>query len=64
MPEIIVLDTHIWLWLINGNTDQFPTHWREQFTSAHKVGISPVSCYEIALAHKRGRLRLTGSALD
>jgi len=62
--EVIVLDTHIWLWLINGNFDQFPSHWQKQFESAAKVGVSPVSCYEIALAHQRGRIRLPGTAQE
>jgi PIN domain nuclease of toxin-antitoxin system len=29
MSEVIVLDTHIWLWLISANFDQFPSHWRD-----------------------------------
>ncbi len=24
MSEVIVLDTHIWLWFINANLDKFP----------------------------------------
>ncbi len=58
MSEIIVLDTHIWLWLINGEFDRFPAAWIEQFELAESMGVSPFSCYEIALAHKRGRLEL------
>lgn len=57
MSEIIVLDTHIWLWLINANLDRFPAHWYEQIESASRVAISPISCYEIALAHEKGRIR-------
>jgi PIN domain nuclease of toxin-antitoxin system len=49
MSEVIVLDTHIWLWLINANFDQFPSRWRDSIESATRVGISPMSCYEIAL---------------
>jgi len=62
MSEVIVLDTHIWLWLINANFDQFPSHWRDQIESANRVGISPISCYEVALAHQRGRIELPYSA--
>jgi len=61
MPQVIVLDTHIWLWLINSNFDQFPSSWREQFEIASRLGVSPISCYEIALAHRRDRIRLSGS---
>jgi PIN domain nuclease of toxin-antitoxin system len=58
MSEIIVLDTHIWVWLINGDFDKFPASWIEQFELAESLGVSPLSCYEIALAHQRGRLEL------
>jgi PIN domain nuclease of toxin-antitoxin system len=57
MSEIIILDTHIWLWLINANFAEFPASWRERIESAARVGISPVSCYEIAMAHQKGRSR-------
>lgn len=64
MPEIILLDTHIWLWLINANYDQFPNHWQEQIEAAPQVGVSPISCYEIALAHQRGRIKLPYAATE
>ncbi len=56
MPEVIVLDTHIWIWLINQEFNRFPESWREIIETAEQVGISPVSCFEVALAHQRGRL--------
>ncbi|USR91246.1 PIN domain-containing protein [Phormidium yuhuli AB48] len=59
MPKIIVLDSHIWVWLIHGYFDRFPNHWLDQFQSASLIGISPVSCYEISLAVHKGRLRLS-----
>jgi len=62
MSEIIVLDTHIWLWLVNANFEQFPSSWLTQFELADRIGVSPLSCYEIALAQKRGRLELTCTA--
>ncbi|MBC1223489.1 type II toxin-antitoxin system VapC family toxin [Nostoc sp. UCD121] len=58
MSEIIILDTHIWIWYINRELDQFPTSWLEIIETANQVRISPVSCYEVALAQQRGRLLL------
>ena len=58
MSEIIILDTHIWLWYINSNFDQFPAHWRSRIESANQVGVSSLSCFEIALAHQKGRIEL------
>jgi PIN domain nuclease of toxin-antitoxin system len=62
MSEIIVLDTHVWLWFINGNLDRFPSHWLDKIEAASRVGVSPASCYEIALAHNRGRIELLSTA--
>jgi PIN domain nuclease of toxin-antitoxin system len=62
MPEIIVLDTHIWFWLMNQEFERFPAHWRDLIDAAKLVGVSPVSCYEIALANQRNRLQLPCAA--
>lgn len=58
MSEIIVLDTHIWFWLISEDWNRFPASWREEIESAERVGVSPISCYEIVLAQQKGRLNL------
>lgn len=59
MSEVIVLDTHIWFWFINQEFERFPATWRETIETASQVGVSPVSCYEIALAQQKGRLALS-----
>ena len=64
MSEVILLDTHIWLWLINGNFEKFPSQWLDKIESADRVGVSPLSCYEIALAHDKGRILLPSTAQD
>ncbi|MEB3193191.1 MAG: PIN domain-containing protein [Snowella sp.] len=58
MSQIILLDTHIWFWFINQEYDKFPQHWVDIIEMADKVSISPVSCYEIALAEQKKRLQL------
>ena len=58
MSDVMILDTHIWIWFINQEFDRFPTDWREAIETADQVGVSPVSCFEVALAHQRGRLML------
>ena len=58
MSQIIVLDTHIWFWFITQEFHRFPTNWRHAIETAELVGISPVSCYEIAQAYQHGRLEL------
>jgi PIN domain nuclease of toxin-antitoxin system len=58
MSQIIILDTHIWVWFITQEFQRFPAPWREAIETAEQVGISPISCFEVALAHQRGRLEL------
>lgn len=64
MPEVIVLDTHVWLWLVNGNFENLPEHWLSELEAASRVAVCSISCYEIALAHKRGRINLPGSTQE
>ncbi|MGB3612764.1 MAG: type II toxin-antitoxin system VapC family toxin [Elainellaceae cyanobacterium] len=58
MPQMILLDTHIWFWLITQEFERFPKGWRDIIETAPTVGISVISCYEIALARDKGRLEL------
>lgn len=58
MSKIIVLDTHIWIWFVTQEFERFPSHWREEIETVEKVGIWPVSCYEVALAQQKSRLEL------
>jgi PIN domain nuclease of toxin-antitoxin system len=58
MSEIIILDTHIWVWYINQELENFPSSWLEMIETTSKVAISSISCYEVALAQQRGRLML------
>jgi PIN domain nuclease of toxin-antitoxin system len=58
MFEMIVLDTHIWYWWINEEYSRFPNSWLAQIENADKIVVSPVSCFEIALANQRGKLEL------
>ena len=58
MSEMVILDTYIWFWLINGSFDRFPMQWLEQIRQADIVAVSAISCYEIALAYNKGRLAI------
>ncbi len=39
MSEIIVLDTHIWFWLINSDFERFPSSWLERFELANILAV-------------------------
>jgi PIN domain nuclease of toxin-antitoxin system len=62
MSQVIVLDTHIWFWLMTQDYGRFPSHWRDIIETAEEVGVSAISCFEVALAQQRGRLELPCSA--
>ena len=58
MPEVIVLDSHIWFWWINLEHHRIPPTMLAEIEQAPRVGVSRVSCFELALANRRGRLEL------
>ena len=64
MPEVIVLDSHIWFWWSNLEYGRFSADCRRQIEQSERVGVSPVSCFELALAHRSGRLQLPCEARD
>ena len=56
---MIVLDTHVRCWLINLEHERLPSGLVEDIENAPRVGVSAVSCFEVAMAHRRGRLELS-----
>jgi PIN domain nuclease of toxin-antitoxin system len=55
---VIVLDTHIWYWWINGDEARLSSAQAREIESAPRIGVAAVSCYELAYAVKRGRIVL------
>jgi PIN domain nuclease of toxin-antitoxin system len=59
---MIVLDTHVWIWWVHGDERLTPT--QAQAIAANEtdtIGISAISCWEIAKLVERRRLELPGS---
>lgn len=56
---MILLDTHIWLWWVDGDA-QLPQAFREliQGREAQGLGVSAITCWEIAMLVGRGRIAL------
>ncbi|WP_040433071.1 PIN domain-containing protein [Chlorobium ferrooxidans] len=46
---MIILDTHIWLWWINGDTRNLDQSRIDQIVSADEVAVSAISCFEYLL---------------
>jgi PIN domain nuclease of toxin-antitoxin system len=56
---MIVLDTHIWIWWVHG--DPQLTEIQTKFLEEHEgdgLGVSIISCWEVAKLVERGRLDL------
>lgn len=55
---MIVLDTHIWLWWINRDETRFKPAWIARIGSTEPVGVSAISCFEVAWLTHHGRIEL------
>ena len=58
---MIVLDTHIWVWWVHGDEQLTPAQ-RDAITANETdlIGVSAISCWEIAKLVEYGRLELPG----
>jgi PIN domain nuclease of toxin-antitoxin system len=56
---MIILDSHIWFWWVNLEHNRMPSPMLAEIENESHVGVSPVSCFELALAQHRGRLALS-----
>lgn len=55
---MIVLDTHIWLWWVNEDQRQIKPVWQSRIADCDEVGVSPISCFEVAWLEHHGRIAL------
>lgn len=57
---MILLDTHIWIWLVNESKDLSDQNRQIiELREADGLGISIISCWEVAKLVELGRLQLT-----
>jgi len=56
---MIILDTHIWVWWVQGDTKLTKQHqnWLQQYES-QGLGVSIMSCWEVAKLVEIGKLTL------
>ncbi len=55
---MIVLDTHAWLFWVNDSTDLISEKALETIQSENTLGVSVISCWEIAMLVSKERLKL------
>ncbi|MDC0676476.1 type II toxin-antitoxin system VapC family toxin [Sorangium atrum] len=56
---MIVLDTHVWVWWVQRD-ERLSSAWAELIrqSEANGLGVSAISCWEVAKLVERGRLAL------
>jgi PIN domain nuclease of toxin-antitoxin system len=59
-PDLLLLDTHVWLWLVAGSPDLSTEarHTIERAAATGTLRIAAISLWEIALLASRGRIVL------
>lgn len=55
---MIILDTHIWLWWVNDETNSMKAQWMELINHTSEVGVSAISCFEVAWLQRHDRIIL------
>jgi len=55
---MIALDTHVWVFLVSGNTQNIPSKTLKQIEKSEKLYLCAISCWEVALLAKKGRLKI------
>jgi PIN domain nuclease of toxin-antitoxin system len=55
---MIVLDTHVWLWWVNQDTQRLKPEWLARLEGPEDVGVSAISCFEVAWLERHGRIAL------
>lgn len=55
---MIVLDTHIWLWWVNNDSFNLKPEWLNRIQGSEEVGISAISCFEVAWLERHERIAL------
>ena len=64
--HLLLLDTHIWLWLMDGDSiinKRFANTF-EHLREEGKILISPISFWEVGMLAEKGRIELDRDVLD
>ncbi|VAX29683.1 hypothetical protein MNBD_NITROSPIRAE01-488 [hydrothermal vent metagenome] len=65
--ELILLDTHVWIWLLNGN-DQLISKTClsviNQSVQSSNIRVSAISIWELGMLESKGRIQIPTNCLD
>ena len=59
-----LLDTHIWLWLLQSPQRILPDTGRQLADPTNELWLSSISTWEALTLHRKGRIRLPGEPVD
>ncbi len=65
--ELLVLDTHIWIWAINGNEERLSQQCLEAIKQAGAngcLGVSAISVWEVGMLESKGRVHFQKVCMD
>jgi PIN domain nuclease of toxin-antitoxin system len=65
--DLLILDTHIWLWAINGNVDRLSSEGLKAIETASQnsqLGVCAISVWEVGMLESKGRVQLGKVCLD
>ncbi len=60
----LLLDTHVWLWLLNKETEKLSDDCLSAIVSAEKLSVSAISVWEIGMLESKGRIQLQKTCID
>ncbi len=65
--ELHVLDTHVWIWMVNGGPERLlggATDAIRRAAGESSLGVSAISVWEVAMLESKGRLQLQMDCLE
>ena len=63
----LLLDTHIWLWYAEGDSDRLPPSSVKKLEQARRedgLRVSSISVWEVGIQHAKGRIQLSTPLRD
>ena len=60
----LLLDTHIWLWLLQSPQRVLPNTARELADPTNELWLSPISVWEALTLYRKGRIQLQTEPID
>lgn len=61
-PTLLILDTHVWIWHVEGISSDYAApvrHWIDTAAADGRLGVSVISTWEIAMLEQKGTLTLS-----